>query len=162
LAHSRHHYRRHHHYTAHQHAIKPASDWATAWHWPSEAPIRASNVATGLAHGLEHMLASMRPHPAGCPATQFCGCGTSVRVFGHPIRDLYLAANWFRFPRAMAAPGMVAVRRHHVFYIEGVNGDGTVTAYDPNSGQHLTRIHRVRLAGYTVVDPHGSRWASRQ
>lgn len=100
---------------------------------------------------------SIVAHPAGCPWRAFCGCGASARIFGHPVRDLYLAANWFRFPRSAAAPGMAAVRRHHVFIIEAVNGDGTVTAYDANSGGHLTRIHRVSLAGYTVVNPHARR-----
>lgn len=99
-------------------------------------------------------------HPSGCPWYAFCGCGVSVRVFGHPVRDLFLAANWFRFPRVPAAPGMVAVRNHHVFFIERVVGNGMVEAYDPNSGGHLTRDHVVSLRGMTVVDPHGSAVAS--
>jgi hypothetical protein len=41
-----------------------------------------------------------------------------VRVFGHSVRDLWLAANWFKFPRAAPGAGMVAVRRHHVFVLE--------------------------------------------
>ncbi len=94
-------------------------------------------------------------HPVGCPRTAFCGCGVSVRVFGHAVRNLFLASNWFHFPRIAAAAGMVAVRNHHVFYIESANGDGTVTAYDPNSGGHQTRIHRMSLAGYRVVNPRG-------
>jgi len=100
-------------------------------------------------------------HPAGCPWVASCGCIASVRVFGHPIRELYLAANWFKYPHASPAPGMVAVRRHHVFVIESVNGDGTVVAYDGNSGGHLTRIHTVSLSGYSVHDPHGFREAHR-
>jgi hypothetical protein len=63
-------------------------------------------------------------HPAGCPRTAFCGCGASVRIFGHPVRNLYLASNWFRFPRANPAPGMAAVRNHHVMVIEAVDGNG--------------------------------------
>src|SRR5262245_13468351 len=54
-------------------------------------------------------------HPQGCPRRLFCGCGAAVRIFGAPIRSLWLAANWFRFPRTAPAAGMVAVRRHHVF-----------------------------------------------
>lgn len=92
-------------------------------------------------------------HPAGCPRTRFCGCGVSVRVFGHPKRELFLAANWRKFPPASPAPGMVAWRYGHVFYIEQAHGDGTATVYDPNSGRHLTRIHRRSLAGYRVVNP---------
>lgn len=92
-------------------------------------------------------------HPQGCPRTAFCGCGVAVKVFGKPIRDLWLAANWFRFKSAQAAAGMVAVRRHHVFFILEVVGRDKVLAYDPNSGHHQTRIHLRSLAGYRVVDP---------
>ena len=97
----------------------------------------------------------LMPHPEGCPRTAFCGCGAAVKVFGKPIRDLWLARNWFRFPRVAVAPGMVAVRRHHVFVIEQVLGDGHVLAYDANSGGHRTRVHVVSLNGYTVVNPRG-------
>ena len=95
------------------------------------------------------------PHPAGCPGSAFCGCGASVRVFGHPVRSLYLAANWLRYPRTSPAPGMVAARHGHVFVIEQVNGDGTVIASDYNSGGHMSRRHAVSLRGYTVVNPNG-------
>lgn len=98
-------------------------------------------------------------HPEGCPHSAFCGCGTSVKVFGHPVRDLYLASNWLRFPRAEPAAGMVAVRNHHVFYIEQVLGEGMVMAWDPNSGGHQTRLHQRSLAGFRVVNPHGGRYA---
>lgn len=94
-------------------------------------------------------------HPPGCPARRFCGCGVAVHVFGAPIRDLWLAANWLRFPRAEPAPGMVAARRGHVFAILEVKSDRTVLAYDPNSGQRRTRIWLRSLAGYTVVNPRG-------
>ena len=94
-------------------------------------------------------------HPSGCPARAFCGCGTAVRLLGAPVRSLWLAANWFRFPRAAPAPGMAAVRRHHVFAIEQVLGNGKVLAYDPNSGGHKTRIHVRSLAGYVIVNPRG-------
>ena len=104
---------------------------------------------------------SYEPHPAGCPHIAFCGCGVSVKVFGHPVRELFLAANWFKYPRAMPAPGMVAVRNHHVMYIMAVDANGNATVYDPNSGGHQTRIHRRSLSGYSVRDPHGARFASR-
>lgn len=103
-------------------------------------------------------LARVVEHPSGCPRSSFCGCGTAVHIFGAPIRALWLAASWFRFPRTQAAPGMVAVRRHHVFAIEQVLGRGRVLAYDPNSGRHLTRVHEVSLAGYTVVNPRSGAW----
>ena len=95
-------------------------------------------------------------HPEGCPHTAFCGCGTSVKVFGHPVRDLYLASNWFKYPRAAPGPGMVAVRNHHVMYIEAIDTNGNAVVYDPNSGGHQTRVHTRSLAGYRVVNPHGA------
>ncbi len=94
-------------------------------------------------------------HPAGCPRTAFCGCGAAVRIFGAPIRSLWLAANWFRFPAAAPAPGMAAVRPHHVFVIEQVLGNGLALAYDANSGGHRTRVHVVSLRGYRIVNPRG-------
>ena len=101
-------------------------------------------------------------HPAGCPRRLFCGCGVSVKVFGRPIKDLFLAANWVRkFPRAAPGSGMVAARSGHVMYIISYLGDNMAQVYDPNSGGHKTRIHTRSLAGYRVVDPHGVRVASR-
>lgn len=97
------------------------------------------------------------PHTRGCPRTAFCGCSASVEVFGRNIRELWLASSWFKFPRAAAAPGMVAVRRHHVFVIRKVLGNGLVLAFDANSGNHKTRIWVRSLAGFTVVNPRRSR-----
>ena len=99
--------------------------------------------------------------PRGCPY-RWCGCGVSLKVFGRIIPSLNLAANWLRkFPRAAPAPGMVAARSGHVFYIEQVYDDGTVLAYDPNSGGHVAHEHRRSLRGFRVVNPHGARVASR-
>lgn len=104
--------------------------------------------------------AQIVPNPAGCPARRFCGCGVSVKVFGKPVRDLFLAANWIvKFPRSHPSAGKVAARRGHVFYIIDYLGNGKALAYDPNSGGHKTRIHVRSLAGYTVVDPQGSKVA---
>lgn len=101
-----------------------------------------------------HGDATIVEHPTGCPRSAFCGCGAAVRVFGHSVRELWLAANWFKFPRASPAPGMVAVRRHHVFVLEADLGGGAWQVYDANSGGHATRIHARSIAGYTIVDPH--------
>jgi hypothetical protein len=95
-------------------------------------------------------------HPYGCPRTAFCGCGSSVEVFGHPVKSLYRAAAWFKFPRAAPAPGMAAVRNHHVMIIKALDGNGNAVVYDPNSGGHQTRIHIRSLAGYRIVNPHSS------
>ncbi len=92
-------------------------------------------------------------HPEGCPRSEFCGCGAAVRVFGHAVRELWLAANWFKFPRTSPAPGMAAVRRHHVFVLEADLGGGLWKVYDANSGHHLTRVHARSLAGYAIVNP---------
>lgn len=109
----------------------------------SKAPIETAAVIVG-------------GRPAGCPR-RYCGCGVSLKVFGKIIPELNLALNWKRkFPRTSPAPGMVAARSGHVFYIKEVIDSGTVIAYDPNSGGGKTRIHERSLRGYTVVNPHGS------
>ena len=104
-----------------------------------------------------HHVAEILPHPVGCPRRAFCGCGAALKIFGRPLRELWLAVNWFRFPPAAPAPGMVAVRRHHVFVIEAVIDRYRVIAYDANSGRHQTRRHVRSLAGYSVRNPHGGR-----
>lgn len=95
------------------------------------------------------------PHPAGCPRRLFCGCGASMKLFGTVKPGLMLAANWLKFPRATPGPGMVAANRRHVFVIDKVLGNGTVMAYDYNSGGGQSRYHARSLAGYTVVSPRG-------
>jgi len=101
--------------------------------------------------------AEIVPHPAGCPKIAFCGCGLSVRLFGKPIRDLFLASNWARKFRRAFSPeaGMAAVKRggHHVFgLLHHIAGD-TWMVYDANSGHHQTRIHPRSIRGYIIVDP---------
>lgn len=98
---------------------------------------------------------SIVAHPAGCPHSAFCGCGASVHLFGHPVRELFLASAWFKFPRASWAPGVAGVRHHHVFVVESVVDAGHVLAWDANSGGHATRVHVISTAGYTPVQPRG-------
>lgn len=94
-------------------------------------------------------------HPAGCPRYAFCGCGAAVEVFGSPRRDLWLAANWLRFPRAMPAPGMVAARRGHVMVLRAQGSNGNWIVFDANSGGRQTRVHERSLRGYSIVNPRG-------
>ena len=101
----------------------------------------------------QYRLATILPHPAGCPRRAFCGCGAAVRVFGSPVRSLWLAANWYRFPRSWPAPGAVAVRPHHVMVLEADMGGGVWEVFDANSGRGATRIHARSIAGYTIVRP---------
>jgi hypothetical protein len=94
-------------------------------------------------------------HPSGCPWHAFCACGLAVKFFGHPVESLASARAWYRFKRSDPAPGMVAVRPHHVFALEyQIQGDVWM-AYDANSGSHLTRMHPKSISGYTIVNPHG-------
>lgn len=92
-------------------------------------------------------------HPAGCPSRAFCGCGASLRIFGHSVRRLWLAANWFGFPRAAPAQGMAAVRRHHVMVLEQQVSGSDWLVFDANSGGGLTRIHVRSIAGFVIVNP---------
>jgi hypothetical protein len=88
-----------------------------------------------------------------------CGCEISLRFFGRVVNEpnLKLAINYRIFEPAAPGPGTVAYRPGHVFEILRDNGDGTVKAWDPNSGGRLTRIHDVSLRGYRVVRPDASR-----
>jgi hypothetical protein len=115
----------------------------------SERGLRIVKAMGGLGEAATQTIA----HPAGCPARAFCGCGAAVRVFGQPVRSLWLAANWFKFPRALPASGMVAVRRHHVFVLEQHLRGDIWLAYDANSGRHATRIHPRSISGYVIVQP---------
>ena len=95
------------------------------------------------------------PHPSGCPRRAFCGCGAAIRVFGHARRDLWLASNWLRFPRAAPAHGMAAARRGHVFVLESHVGGDLWLVTDHNSGGHLSRLHVRSIRGFTIVNPAG-------
>lgn len=153
MAHTRHH---HHHYRhAHAWHHREARPWGFAdVGYPSTpeagSALRRRRYASG---------GTILPHPGGCPRIAFCGCGAAIEVFGRPVRELWLAANWFRFPPASPAAGMVAVRRHHVMVIREYRGDGMALVYDANSGGHLTRLHVVSLRGYSIRNPHGARVA---
>jgi hypothetical protein len=98
--------------------------------------------------------------PTGCPHA-FCGCEASLFIFGEIRPGLNLASNWIRkFPRASAAPGMVAARNHHVMVLMSHAGGSDWLVHDGNSGGGLTRDHIQSIRGYTIVDPRSSRSAS--
>jgi len=101
-----------------------------------------------------------RPHE--CPRS-FCGCEASLYVFGEVRPNLNLASNWMReFPRASPAPGMAAVRNHHVFVLMShVSGNDWVV-HDGNSGHGLIREHVRSISGYTIVNPKADYAAAPQ
>lgn len=155
-----HHKHQHRHHVHHHHRIARVTKAPVAnvfdikgwWMQPAitYAPQRAVASQRSQAVAAHETIVA---HPAGCPTRLFCGCGASVRVFGHSVRELWLAANWYKFPRTYPAPGAVAVRRHHVMVLEADLGGGVWQVYDANSGGHATRIHARSLAGYTIVQP---------
>lgn len=106
--------------------------------------------------------AVLLPHPPGCPRRAFCGCGASVEIFGKPVRSLWPSSAWFKFPRTSPAPNMVAVRRGHVFVLKRHVEGNVWLAADFNSGGRKSRLHHRSIAGYAVVNPHGSRMAGVQ
>lgn len=97
--------------------------------------------------------AQILPHPPGCPRRLFCGCGAAIEVFGRPVRHLWLAANWLKFPPAAPAPGMVAARPGHVMVIRQYLGNNRALVYDANSGGGLTRVHVRSLSGFSIRNP---------
>ena len=141
------HYRHHHyHYTTNLHYAHKSS------------VVRYSRrVHTLVASGFNE---AFLPHPAGCPARAFCGCGAAVEVFGVAKRALWLAAAWFHFPHTSPAPGMVAVRSHHVFVLRSHIGGSEWLVADYNSGGHQSRLHQRSISGFVIVNPHGGRYAS--
>lgn len=99
--------------------------------------------------------------PAGCPHA-YCGCEASRYVFGEIRPELNLAYNWVKkFPRTTPAPGMVAARSGHVMVLISHAGGNDWLVHDGNSGGGLTRRHVMSINRYVIVDPHGSRSATR-
>lgn len=93
--------------------------------------------------------------PAGCPH-RYCGCGLR-KYLGIADKRLNLAVNWLRiFPRTSPAPGMVAARSGHVFYLISHVGGARWLVRDYNSGRGLSRIHVRSVRGYGFVNPHGT------
>jgi hypothetical protein len=93
--------------------------------------------------------------PAGCPHA-FCGCEASLYLFGHIRTELNRATNWMKFPRTSPAPGMVAVRNHHVMVLMNQVDGKNWRVHDGNSGGGLTREHVRSINGYMIVNPRGA------
>lgn len=96
------------------------------------------------------------PHPAGCPRIAFCACGAAVEVFGKPIRSLWPARAWYKFPRSAPGYKTVAVRNHHVMVLISHVGGNEWLVRDYNSGGHKSREHIRSISGYKIVNPNGS------
>lgn len=117
------------------------------------SPAVARNPIAEVSRTVANIATQILPHPAGCPRRLFCGCGAAVEIFGRPVRHLWLAANWLRFPPAQPAAGMVAANRRHVMVIKQYLGNNKALVYDANSGRGLTRLHVRSLSGYSIRNP---------
>ena len=116
-------------------------------------PSRAAIARASYASLDDGMVVGRRPEE--CPRA-FCGCEASRYVFGKVRPELNLASNWMRFPRAAPAPGMAAVRNHHVMVLMSHAGGNDWLVHDGNSGGRLTREHVISINGFVVVNPNGS------
>jgi len=149
-AYAKHHHKHHHkHLVAHY--VKEPDQLGFNWGASLfKMPVKAIGAVTGA---LKTVQATLLPHPANCPHTAFCGCGAADEVGRGNDRSLWLAANWFKFPRTVPDPGMAAVKTHHVFVLkEHIEGDVWLVV-DHNSGQHLSRLHPRSISGWTIVNP---------
>ena len=123
------------------------------------SPPIANHPVTRTINAVTSTVARILPHPPGCPRRLFCGCGAAVEVFGRPIRSLWLAANWLKFPAARPAPGMVAARgggrgRYgHVMVIKKYLGNNQALVYNANGGRGRTYLHVRSIAGFKIVNP---------
>jgi hypothetical protein len=94
--------------------------------------------------------------PSGCPH-RFCGCALALKIFGRIVPTLNLAVNWVhKFQRSPPAPGMVAARHGHAFQLIAHVRGTTWRVWDANSGRGRIRVHERSIAGFVIVNPHGS------
>ena len=142
------HHRHHYHHTP----IVPQEQPFFGWFQQPAMFDGVRNINVKM-HRVHSASVEMLAHPAGCPARLFCGCGAAVEVFGTPRRDLWLAANWGKFPEAAPAPGNAAWRYGHVFVLKQQMENGEWLVADYNSGGHASRLHVRSIAGYHIVNP---------
>jgi hypothetical protein len=125
------------HNNASEVAMRVPGDWDQ-----KKVIVRVANPVTGGPHRLSRECRIARS--LGGP----CGCYASEVVFGHSVRNLWLADAWLKFPRTSPHAGAVAVwPGRHVARVLAANHDGTVTVDDSWA------THRVRTAGLVFVDP---------
>lgn len=95
-----------------------------------------------------------RGAPEGCPFRRFCGCALA-KFLGISDKRLNLAWNWARlFPRrSHPAPGLAAVRPHHVMLLVSQVSARDWVVLDFNSGKGLSRRHVRSVRGFIFVDP---------
>jgi hypothetical protein len=163
--HRHHHFHRHHHH-AHQPKVQ-AQPALFSWFQPAQfqsiqhSPVykhykeKVVKSPSNFAHQALAYSSQIISHPIGCPPRAYCGCGASIEAFGHSVRSLWLAANWFKFRRTPPSEGMAMVRPHHVAILKQHIQGSLWLVVDHNSGKHLSRIHVRDIRGYTIVNPHG-------
>jgi hypothetical protein len=79
--------------------------------------------------------------PKGCP-TLWCGCWLALELFNRHTPELWLAANWLKFPRTNPEPGAVAIITRkkqiaHVGVVVGFSKEGNPII---RSGNHNGRV----------------------
>lgn len=154
---------RHHHYRHRVHAARQAPIAAAS---DCDNNGRCQGVTAGLSapvapKGYYYDGRVVGGRHAGDPYA-FCGAEAARYVFGQTKRELWLAANWIRmFPRTSPAAGMAAARSHHVFILMSQVSGSNWLVHDGNAGGHRTWEHVRSIAGYVIVNPHGSRYAMK-
>ena len=99
------------------------------------------------------------PHPPGVRGSAFCGAGAHYALTGEVVN----AGTWAiadYWPAHYHGSTPVAHWSGHVAIIRQNYGDGTALMEDYNSGGHQSRLHQRSIAGYTIVNPYGGRYAS--
>jgi len=139
-----------------QHPVYAGQQFSAKRHYKHYAKVRHGNIQTtgyGGGYGPTY-------RPAGAHRA-WCGDGSSIAAFGRMVPGLALASNWSRFPASAPCVGCAAWRHGHVKIITGVGPSG-YTCYDPNSGGGVAHSGPCSIAGYHIVNPHGTAYASRE
>lgn len=128
---------------------------------PIFAPLAGAVEPLSLADGVKREAGRVAVQivggrPSGCPS-RFCACALALKIFGRIMPGLNVAVTWaHKFPRVAPAPTMVAARHGHAFQLIAHVRGSVWRVWDANSGHGRTRIHERSIAGFTIVNPHGS------